>query len=685
MNPEINFTPIEQLSFTQAQQEIKDLSDELIKWGREYYEDDNPSVEDYVYDANYTRLVTLEKAYPTLVMPDSPTQKVAAGNAAETGSRGLAKVVHPVPMLSLGDVFSIQELMDWDAVTTKNAGSQQHYNLELKIDGLAISLKYENGRLIQASTRGDGSIGEDVTANVRTIKEIPEALSEPLTIEVRGEIYMGKASFARLNQERDEAGEAVFANPRNAAAGSLRQLDPKITAARQLSSFIYYTAQNDVLGTDTQSGVLARFRELGFPVNADNRVITKMADVKAYIDEFTAKRDQLPFGIDGVVVKVNDLNMENELGNTVKIPRWAIAYKFPPEEALTVVRDITWTVGRTGVVTPTAVMDSVLLAGTTVRRASLHNPDYLQEKDVRIGDTVTLHKAGDIIPEIGQVIIDRRPKTADQPYPIPSRCPSCGSELVHVQGEVALRCINPECPAQIQEGLTHFASRNAMNIDGLGPRVVQQLLDRKLIRKISDLYSLTEQQLTGLDKFAELSAKNLIAAIDRSRQNSVERLLTALGIRGVGAKAAKVLAAHFKNLRNLQNASAQEIADIDGIGEIMADAVVQYFNTESAAQLVNELDNFQVNFDYLTSSSIDESNYFFNKKIVLTGKLDHWTRPQMQTWLEEHGANVSSSVSSKTDLLIAGHDAGSKLDKANKLGIKIINEQDFSDLSNAAE
>ncbi|MDN6900327.1 NAD-dependent DNA ligase LigA [Oenococcus sicerae] len=683
MNPNEQFTAIENLTVTQAQQEIKDLSDDLIKWGREYYEDDDPSVEDYVYDAHYARLVALEKAYPTLMMPDSPTQRVAAGNAVSGSSRGLSKVIHPVPMLSLGDVFSVQELIDWDAVTTKNAGLQQSYNLELKIDGLAISLKYAQGKLIQASTRGDGSIGEDVTANVKTITEIPKVLKEPLTIEVRGEIYMGKESFARLNRQRDEAGETVFANPRNAAAGSLRQLDAKITAERKLSSFIYYTAQNTVLGVNTQSGVLARFRQLGFPVNADNRVIDKMSDVKMYIDEFTAKRDTLPFGIDGVVVKVNDLDMENELGNTVKIPRWSIAYKFPPEEALTIVKDITWTVGRTGVVTPTAIMNPVLLAGTTVQRASLHNPDYLQEKDVRLGDTVTLHKAGDIIPEIGQVILSKRPANADQPYSIPFFCPSCGSKLVHVEGEVALRCINPECPAQIQEGLVHFASRNAMNIDGLGPRVVSQLLSKQLIKKISDLYALKEDQLTQLDKFADLSAKNLIRAIASSRDNSVERLITALGIRGVGSKAAKVLAAHFKNLRNLQNAQAMEIAAIDGVGQVVADALVQYFASESVAKLINELDNFQVNFKYLAANDVDEDNYFFAKKIVLTGKLIHWTRPQMQAWLEEHGANVSSSVSSKTDLLIAGSDAGSKLDKANKLGVRVISEQDFIDLSNA--
>ncbi len=682
MNPADQFTPIEDLTFTQAQAEIRDLSDELTKWGREYYEEDNPSVEDYVYDAHYARLVALEKAYPSLAMPDSPTQHVAAGNQTKNDSRGLQKVVHPVPMLSLGDVFSIQELLDWDLVTTKNAGSQQKYNLELKIDGLAISLRYENGRLIQASTRGDGSIGENVTDNVKTITEIPKVLNEPLTIEVRGEIYMRKEAFADLNQQRDEEGKTIFANPKNAAAGSLRQLDPKITAKRHLSSFIYYTAQNDVLGVNTQSDVLERFRQLGFPVNSSNKVIDRMTEVKDYIDEYTIKRDNLPYGIDGVVVKVNDLDVENELGNTVKIPRWSIAYKFPPEEALTVVRDITWTVGRTGVVTPTAIMDPVFLAGTKVKRASLHNPDYLQEKDVRIGDTVTLHKAGDIIPEVGQVILKKRPADA-QAYPIPVYCPSCKSKLVHVQGEVALRCINPECPAQIKEGLIHFASRNAMNIDGLGPRVVEQLLSKNLIRKISDLYALTESQLTTLDKFADLSSKNLIQAIDRSRQNSVERLITALGIRGVGAKAAKVLAAHFKNLRNLQNAGAEEIAEIDGVGQVMADAIRQYFNSESVASLINELENFQVNFDYLTTSTVDEKNYFFNKRIVLTGKLIHWTRPQMQAWLEEHGANVSSSVSSKTDLLIAGSDVGSKLERANKLGIKVINEQDFINLSNA--
>lgn len=502
------FTPIEKMTTETAQQEIAHLQTELINYGVAYYENDEPLVEDHIYDTLYARLVALESAFPQFVTPDSPTQNVGG---ADTKSE-LAKVTHPAPMLSLGDVFSLAELEEWDERTTKSLGFQSAYNLELKIDGLAVALTYEQGKLVQASTRGNGVVGEDVTRNVKTIKSVPQTLTEPLTIEVRGEIYMPKKSFAKLNLQREADGLEPFANPRNAAAGSLRQLDVNITKSRELSAFVYYTAEPEVLGATTQSGALERFASLGLPTNRQNRVIPKMVDIADYISEYTAKRDELAYGIDGVVVKVDQLDLQIDLGNTVKIPRWAIAYKFPPEEALTVVRDIEWTVGRTGAVTPTAVMDPVQLAGTTVQRASLHNPDYLNEKGVRIGDTVTLHKAGDIIPEIGQVILDKRPIDSTI-YEIPTFCPACQSELVHIEGEVALRCINPFCSAQIQEGLTHFASRNAMNIDGMGPRVIGQLLKADYIKDVASIYRLELSQLLTLDKFKEKSATNLINAI----------------------------------------------------------------------------------------------------------------------------------------------------------------------------
>jgi DNA ligase (NAD+) len=669
------FTDINTLTAAKAQQETTQLQKDLTQYGIEYYEQDAPTIEDHVYDALYARLVALEAAFPQFITPESPTQRVGG---AQTKSE-LPKVQHPVQMLSLGDVFSLDELNAWDARVTKDLGEQTAYNLELKIDGLAVALDYQEGRLVQASTRGDGFIGEDVTANVLTIQDIPKTLNEPLTLEVRGEIYMPKSSFVRLNAQREEQGLPPFANPRNAAAGSLRQLDANVTRERELSAFIYATAETELLGVSTQSGLLARFAELGLPINTHSQVIEQMADIQTYIEQYTAQRDALPYGIDGVVVKVNAVDQQMDLGNTVKIPRWAIAYKFPPEEAQTTLLDIEWTVGRTGAVTPTAVMKPVLLAGTTVQRASLHNPDYLRMKDVRIGDTVTLHKAGDIIPEIGQVILSKRPVDAPV-YEIPTHCPACGSELVHVDGEVALRCINPFCSAQIQEGLAHFASRNAMNIDGLGPRMVQALVEAELVREVADLYRLTQEQLMSLPKVKEKSATNLFNALQVSKDNSVERLLFGLGIRHVGAKAAKQIAAQFGDLTTIAQAKAADIAAINGLGLVIGHAVEQYFATPQAETLVTELKALGVNLNYLAPRRVvDEDNFFAGKKVVLTGKLELFTRPEAKDWLEAHGASVVGSVSSKTDLLIAGADAGSKLEKAQSLSITIWDEKRFSE------
>ncbi|MBS9338817.1 NAD-dependent DNA ligase LigA [Fructobacillus sp. M2-14] len=664
---------IKTLTTDEAKKEILGLQDELTDYGIAYYEKDAPLVEDHVYDAKYARLVALEAAFPQFVTQDSPTQNVGG---AQTKS-GLPKVQHPVPMLSLGDVFSLDELQEWEDRTKKALGFQPKYNLELKIDGLAINLKYEQGKLVQASTRGNGLIGEDVTANVFTINDVPKQLKEAVTFEARGEIYMPKASFAKLNEEREADGQEPFANPRNAAAGSLRQLDANETKKRNLSAFMYYTAEPDQIGVTTQSGLLERFRELGLPTNPDNRVFDKMAEVGPYLEEFTASRDELPYGIDGVVVKVNNFDDQVDLGNTVKVPRWAIAYKFPPEEEETVVRDIEWTVGRTGAVTPTAAMDPVLLAGTTVQRASLHNPDYLEQKDVRIGDTVTLHKAGDIIPEIGQVVLSKRPKDAEK-YVIPTTCPACGAELVHVEGEVILRCMNPACPAQIQEGLTHFASRNAMNIDGLGPQIVTQLLDKGLVKDVASIYSVTREELLTLDKFKEKSADNLIAAIAASKENSADRLLFGLGVRLVGAKAAKTILQSLGSLGRVASASVEDIVSIDGVGQAIADSLVKYFKEPEAQALIAELAQAGVNMDYKSDQGpIDENSFFYGKKIVLTGKLEKSSRSEIAAWLEGHGASVTGSVSKKTDLVIAGTDAGSKLTKAEDLGVTVWNEQDF--------
>jgi DNA ligase (NAD+) len=627
-----------------------------------------------VYDRAYQRLLALETAFPELVTPDSPTQQVGGATSGDFN-----KVEHTNPMLSMGDVFSAVELDDFNERLVKNGLPDFEFNLELKIDGLAISLVYENGQLVQGSTRGNGVIGEDITKNLAVIDSVPQKLSLPLSIEVRGECYMPKAAFAKLNAKREEQGQPVFANPRNAAAGSLRQLDAKVTASRHLSTFMYYVPDFQTLGVTTQSDALAKLKELGFNVNPNYQVVNSKAEIEAYIDQYTKQRNDLEYGIDGIVEKVNDLATQVELGNTVKVPRWEIAYKFPPEEAKTVIRDIEWTVGRTGTVTPTAVMDPVLLAGTTVARASLHNPDYLIEKDVRIGDSVYLHKAGDIIPEISSV--ELKDRAADSvAYEIPTACPECGSKLVHLDDEVALRCINPMCPAQIKEGLAHFASRNAMNIDGLGPKIVNQLFGREMIHDVAGLYTLTMDQLLTLDKFGEKSANNLLTAIDNSRHNSLERLLFGLGIRHVGAKAARLIAQHFGTIEAIMMADSETIANVDAIGPTIADSIVTYFGNKQVQQLVQELQQSGVNTDYLGATEPVTDGPLANKRVVLTGKLEQLSRTDAKNWLEQQGAQVTGSVSKKTDFVIAGQDAGSKLTKAQELGIEIWDEAQFSQM-----
>ncbi len=662
--------PVSAYSATEASEKAKELRQTLSKYSAAYYTKDAPLVEDSTYDALYRDLQDLEGAFPDIITPDSPTQKVG-GDVLP----GFTKVTHSIPMLSMGDVFSFDELREWDTRLRGNTDAEVAYSTELKIDGLAIDLVYENGQFVLGSTRGDGNIGEDITKNLLTVAGIPKTLKEPLNIEVRGECYMPKAAFEALNQKRELAGQPVFANPRNAAAGSLRQLDTQVTKSRQLAVFMYFITKPDTLTVTTQTQALATLADLGFAVNPNSRLCATVDDVIAYIEEKTPLRDNLAYGIDGVVLKVNDLALQQQLGNTVKVPRWEIAYKFPPEEAHTIVRDIEWTVGRTGVVTPTAVMDPVQLAGTTVARATLHNVDMLQDKDIRIGDTVALYKAGDIIPEVSTVILAKRPKDS-QKYVIPTKCPSCGSELVHLEDEVALRCINPMCPAQVKEGLTHFASRNAMNIDGLGPRVIAQLYDKKLIHDAADLYRLTAADLAQLDKFKEKSINNLLGALDRSRQNSLERLLFGLGIRHVGAKAAHILAQHYGDIWQLAKADAEDMTTIDNVGQIMADSVVTYFDNDGVQALIQEFADVGVNLSFIdTSVAATTDSYFNGKTVVITGKLQDYTRPALTQQLTDLGAHVTSSVSKKTDVLIAGEAAGSKLTKAQNLGITIINEQ----------
>ncbi|MCS6143143.1 NAD-dependent DNA ligase LigA [Latilactobacillus curvatus] len=666
--------PIDQYTQTEAAAAAQELRQTLAEYSEAYYTKDAPVVEDHVYDELYRDLETLEAAFPIIVTNDSPTQKVG-----DQVLPGFKKVTHEVPMLSMGDVFSEEELATFDNRLQKNVEHAIEYNVELKIDGLAIDLIYEKGQFVRGATRGNGTIGEDITQNLKTIKAIPQTLTKPVSIEVRGECYMPKASFAALNEKREAEGQPPFANPRNAAAGSLRQLDAKIAAERNLSAFMYTIVTFDDVQATTQHEALEVLAELGFNVNPTAEVCHNMTEVKTFIERYQATRDDLEYGIDGVVLKVNDLALQRQLGNTVKVPRWEIAYKFPPEEAATIVRDIEWTIGRTGVVTPTAVMDPVQLAGTTVARASLHNADMLRDKDVRLLDTVLLHKAGDIIPEISQVVLAKRPADS-QPYVIPTECPSCGHELVHLDEEVALRCINPMCPAQVKEQLTHFASRNAMNIDGLGPRIIAQLLDQGLVHDVADLYRLTADQLAQLDKFKEKSINNLLNAIEASRQNSLERLLFGLGIRHVGAKAARLLAEHFLTMEALMASDQEEIMSVDTIGETIADSLATYFADDQVHTLIRELAEVQVNLTYtgVTKAQAENSDSYFNgKTVVLTGKLSQYTRGELKQQLEDNGAKVTGSVSKKTDILIAGEDAGSKLTKAQVLEIPIINEADL--------
>lgn len=661
---------IAEFSHAEAATKIASLRAKLKEYAAAYYTADAPVVEDAVYDEQYRDLQALERAFPDLVTADSPTQNVGGAVLPE-----FTKITHTIPMLSMGDVFSLEELTQFNqriVTATKQPGE---YSVELKIDGLAISLRYEKGRLVEGSTRGDGNVGEDVTENLKTIKAIPQQLTEPIDLEVRGECYMPKTSFVKLNEQRERDGQPTFANPRNAAAGSLRQLDVKITAERNLDTFMYTIVNAADYDVHTQRDALAQLTQWGFHTNPESILATDLTTVQDFIERYQSRRDDLPYGIDGVVLKVNDLAEQQALGNTVKVPRWEIAYKFPPEEAETVVHDIEWTIGRTGVVTPTAVMDPVQLAGTTVARATLHNPDFLLAKDVRLNDTVKIHKAGDIIPEVSEVILTKRPHDS-QPYEIPTTCPSCGAKLVHLEDEVALRCVNPMCPAQVKEGLTHFASRNAMDIDGLGPKIVAQLYDRHLVKDVADIYKLTATDLAGLDKFKEKSINNLLTAIKRSKDNSAERLLFGLGIRNVGAKAARLLLEHFGSIPALMAADADEIGAIKTIGPTIVDSLLTYFANEQVQLLMQELQSVGVNFDYLgpkTTASI-QPNYFQDKTIVITGKLTNFTRDELTQRLLTLGAKVTGSVSKKTDLLIAGEDAGSKLTKAQNLDVTIINE-----------
>ena len=635
----------------------------LNRYATEYYTSDNPSVSDSEYDRLYRELVELEAAYPDQVLADSPTHRVG-GKVLD----GFEKYSHQYPLYSLQDAFSREELEAFDARVRKEL-PQPTYICELKIDGLSISLTYEKGILVVGATRGDGSVGENITENLKRVKDIPLTLPEELDITVRGECYMPRASFDQVNQARQENGEPEFANPRNAAAGTLRQLDTAVVAKRNLATFLYQEASPST--RDSQEKVLEHLEQLGFVVNPKRILAKSIDEIWDFIQEVGQEREKLPYDIDGVVIKVNDLAGQEELGFTVKAPKWAIAYKFPAEEKEAQLLSVDWTVGRTGVVTPTANLTPVQLAGTTVSRATLHNVDYIAEKDIRKDDTVIVYKAGDIIPAVLRVVESKR--VSEEKLDIPTNCPSCDSQLLHFEDEVALRCINPRCPAQIMEGLIHFASRDAMNITGLGPSIVEKLFAANLVKDVADIYRLKEDDFLLLEGVKEKSASKLYQAIQASKENSAEKLLFGLGIRHVGSKASQLLLQHFHSIENLAQADPEQVASIESLGSVIAQSLQTFFATEGSKILLDELKDAGVNLDYKGQTVVADAA-LSGLTVVLTGKLERLTRSEAKSKLESLGAKVTGSVSKKTNLVVAGADAGSKLQKAQELGIEVRDE-----------
>lgn len=635
----------------------------LNRYATEYYTSDNPSVSDSEYDRLYRELAELETAYPEQVLADSPTHRVG-GKVLD----GFEKYSHQYPLYSLQDAFSREELDAFDARVRKEV-AHPTYICELKIDGLSISLTYEKGILVAGVTRGDGSIGENITENLKRVKDIPLTLPEELDITVRGECYMPRASFDQVNQARQENGEAEFANPRNAAAGTLRQLDTAVVAKRNLATFLYQEASPST--RDSQEKVLKHLEQLGFVVNPKRILAESMDEIWNFIQEVGQERENLPYDIDGVVIKVNDLASQEELGFTVKAPKWAVAYKFPAEEKEAQLLSVDWTVGRTGVVTPTANLTPVQLAGTTVSRATLHNVDYIAEKDIRKDDTVIVYKAGDIIPAVLRVVESKR--VSEEKLDIPTSCPSCDSDLLHFEDEVALRCINPRCPAQIMEGLIHFASRDAMNITGLGPSVVEKLFAANLVKDVADIYRLQEEDFLLLEGVKEKSAAKLYQAIQASKENSAEKLLFGLGIRHVGSKVSQLLLQYFHSIENLSQADSEEVASIESLGGVIAKSLQTYFATEGSEILLRELKETGVNLDYKGQTVVADAA-LSGLTVVLTGKLERLKRSEAKSKLESLGAKVTGSISKKTDLVVVGADAGSKLQKAQELGIQVRDE-----------
>jgi len=657
------------MTVEEAKRQIDELRREIEYHNKKYYTEDAPEISDYDYDMLYRRLENLEAAFPELKSPQSPTSKVGA-----SGYNSFQEVVHTVPMESLHDSFSEDELRDFDR-KVRGVIEDPVYVVEPKFDGLSVALEYVNGVYTRGSTRGDGTTGEDVTLNIGTIRSVPKTLTEPIPfLEVRGEVYMSDESFTKLCERQELLEEKPFKNPRNAAAGSLRQKDPKITAQRELDIYVFNIQSVEGVSIGNHHDALARLKELGFPVSP---LYCRSGDIETVIEkirEIGDKRGTFPYPIDGAVVKVDDFAQRTQLGSTAKFPRWAEAYKYPPEEKETTLVDIEVAVGRTGVLTPTGVFEPVFLAGTTVSRATLHNQDFISEKDIRIGSKVIIRKAGEIIPEV-VAVVDNPEDTV--PYRLPSVCPSCGEIVVRVEGEAALRCVNPQCPAQLLRNLIHFASRDAMDIEGLGPALVEQLVSSLSVASPADLYGLKVEQLETLERFGKKSAENLVAAIQKSKENDLSKLLFALGIPHIGAKAAKVLSETFNSMDALISAEAEAIAAIDGFGGIMAEEVYAFFRKPSALELIEKLKAAGVN---MTGESRSTGTLFLGKTFVLTGTLPTMSRSEASALIEKNGGKVSGSVSKKTSFVVAGEEAGSKLTKAQTLGITILSEAELLEM-----
>lgn len=660
------------MTFEEAKNKHEELINLIEKYAHEYYVLDNPSVSDFIYDQKMEELEKIEAQFPQLITPTSPTQRVI-GQVL----KGFNEITHKEQMLSLSDVFNEDELVEWvNKVTTELNNPSLEFVAEMKIDGLAMSLVYEDGILQYAATRGDGRVGEDVTLNVLTIPSIPTRIPLKGRVEVRGEIYMPKASFNSLNKARSEAGEQLFANARNAASGSIRNLDTSVAKSRKLDGWWYYFQNAEEFGIRSHAESLKKLEELGFKVNKERRVLKGINEILSYVKEYTLKRNDLPYDIDGIVLKVNDFSMHDTLGYTAKTPKWAIAYKFPPEEVQTKLLNIVYTVGRTGKITPNAVLEPVRVAGSLVQRATLHNEDFIKDKDLKIGDTVILRKAGDIIPEVVSPIISLRDGT-ERDFEMITKCPNCGSELVKV--EAMHFCMNKACPSRNIESLIHFASKDAMDIEGMGEKVCEEFFALGFIKRIPDIYLLKNhrEEIIEIDGWSHKSIDNLIMAIEKSKNNSLEKLLFGLGIKEVGSKMGRTLARIFGSLDKLMEASLEDLLKINDVGEVVASSIYNYFRDEHNIDIINELKSYNINILYLGTNKVDETSYFFNKKVVLTGTLEKFGRKEATIMLENLGAHVSGSVSKATDIVIAGVEAGSKLVKAQKLGIEIMNEDEF--------